>query len=656
MAVDPWRPTTGPRAAWLASSVVLEDRQIGICRNPDGTIEMRVGDGTHLFFDLPNPGGGAINDESPAATSTYSSEKITNLVDASVIGLINDTTPATDATYSSAKVDSLVVQQVGDIVDDTEPLESRAYSSVKVEQLFSEVPYDAIVPDLISDSGSATRGSIESYLGAPAAGILETPYGVEDGDFARDRFGGTRITRIGSQSLESWTNQAYHNEAFGRRALRALTKGNWNTAIGGDALYSLDGAGASDPKAATRNISVGWNSSRFNKIGFENVAIGRNAMQCHTDPYAMVFIGAGAGSRQATYGFASNIENYMPSTGKHDVVAVGMNAASWADANYLTAIGSEALKWNKLGQSNSAVGYQALTSLESHLAFNGKPQDLVTLNGTYAGSGTSVVCTLAGHGVLSGDMVSILFSGASEQTYLTVTSATTNTFTCDLRGANIGTATGTFTVSIIVRMSQTTVGASINTYNTAIGALAGNNLKTAVRTTAVGANALRYMYDGTTLATTLSNATGLGERAYVSGDYQVQVGSNVVDVYTATAIQNRSDARDKTDIRDTELGLDFIKALRPVDYRWDYRTDYVDYDDDGNPVQVEKDGSRKRTRFHHGLIAQEVAETAFDFGGLQDHSINGGGDVMSLGYTELIAPLIKSVQELSARIEAVEAA
>ena len=69
-------------------------------------------------------------------------------------------------------------------------------------------------------------------------------------------------------------------------------------------------------------------------------------------------------------------------------------------------------------------------------------------------------------------------------------------------------------------------------------------------------------------------------------------------------------------------------------------------------VAATKDGSRARTRFHHGLIAQEVKTAAdaqgVDFAGYQDHSIAGGTDVLSVGYSELIAPLIKAVQELSA--------
>jgi len=71
------------------------------------------------------------------------------------------------------------------------------------------------------------------------------------------------------------------------------------------------------------------------------------------------------------------------------------------------------------------------------------------------------------------------------------------------------------------------------------------------------------------------------------------------------------------------------------------------------------DGTHKRTRFHHGLIAQEVKsvieKTGVDFGGFQDHTIKGGDAVMTIGYTELIGPLIKAIQELSVKVAELEA-
>jgi hypothetical protein len=44
-----------------------------------------------------------------------------------------------------------------------------------------------------------------------------------------------------------------------------------------------------------------------------------------------------------------------------------------------------------------------------------------------------------------------------------------------------------------------------------------------------------------------------------------------------------------------------------------------------------------------------------DFGGYQDHKINGGEDVLSIGYDEMIAPLVKAIQELKAEFDAYKA-
>jgi trimeric autotransporter adhesin len=177
-----------------------------------------------------------------------------------------------------------------------------------------------------------------------------------------------------------------------------------------------------------------------------------------------------------------------------------------------------------------------------------------------------------------------------------------------------------------------------------------------------------------------ANATGLGANSEVTGSNQVQLGGPGTTAFAFGAVQNRSDLRDKADVRDTVLGLDFIAALRPVDFRWDYREDYrppmpeapaagasdserEDYEtalrqwaEASALGKLATDGSRKRSRYHHGLIAQEVAEviaeTGIDFGGYQDHALAGGDDVRSLGYDEFIAPLIKAVQELAARNDA----
>ncbi|MBF0438298.1 MAG: tail fiber domain-containing protein [Magnetococcales bacterium] len=155
--------------------------------------------------------------------------------------------------------------------------------------------------------------------------------------------------------------------------------------------------------------------------------------------------------------------------------------------------------------------------------------------------------------------------------------------------------------------------------------------------------------------TTYDNCTGLGREAAVTGSNQVQLGNSSTTTYSYGTVQDRaSDARDKAEIRDTILGLSFIIALRPVDFKWNYREDYTEKLKDGTTI-THPEGSKIRKRFHHGIIAQEVKEVmdtmGVDFGGYQDHKINGGEDRLTFGYSELIAPMIKAIQELNEKVE-----
>ena len=114
-----------------------------------------------------------------------------------------------------------------------------------------------------------------------------------------------------------------------------------------------------------------------------------------------------------------------------------------------------------------------------------------------------------------------------------------------------------------------------------------------------------------------------------------------------------SDARDKTDVNDFTKGLDWIKALRPVTYKWDRRTWYgTDEEPYGTP-----DGSKKRDRLHLGFIAQEAlaVEQANGYGHNNDDSLilNLTDDGMSYGmkYERLVPVLVNAIKELSAEVE-----
>jgi len=229
--------------------------------------------------------------------------------------------------------------------------------------------------------------------------------------------------------------------------------------------------------------------------------------------------------------------------------------------------------------------------------------------------------------------------------------------------------------------------------NTTIGDFAGRYLTGGSYNTYAGYNAAALAYTGSYNTfighyagignDNRTNCTGLGYYANTTGNNQVQLGDSTTTTYAYGAVQNRSDIRDKADVRDTTLGLDFIMALRPVDFKWDLRESYktpppaapspeaTEEEKENHALQLQEwkqandisnithDGTHKRARYHHGLIAQEVKQTldakGIDFGGYQDHSIKGGKDVQSIGYNELVAPLIKAIQELKQEFDAYKA-
>lgn len=209
-------------------------------------------------------------------------------------------------------------------------------------------------------------------------------------------------------------------------------------------------------------------------------------------------------------------------------------------------------------------------------------------------------------------------------------------------------------------------------YNTASGHSALSNLNDPSKgnNTANGALAMTSMQD-LSPCTSVQNSSAFGYQARVSGDNQVQLGNSATTTYVFGTVQNRSDARDKAELRPTTLGDDFIDGLVAEEGFWDMRDDYfeeyqvqIGIDEDAQPVfetryrAIEKDGSKKRNRRHQWIVAQKLKslceELGVDFGGLQDHSINGGCDVLTVGYDEFIPPLIAYVQRRKVELRALE--
>ena len=110
-------------------------------------------------------------------------------------------------------------------------------------------------------------------------------------------------------------------------------------------------------------------------------------------------------------------------------------------------------------------------------------------------------------------------------------------------------------------------------------------------------------------------------------------------VYAANGTIQTSDAREKKNIQESDLGLNFINKLRPVSYNWKSGPD---------------------NDLHYGLIAQETEKAVLELH-KQDPSKNTPiidhdqkTDRYGLKYAELISPIIKAIQELNDRLVGVE--
>jgi hypothetical protein len=119
-------------------------------------------------------------------------------------------------------------------------------------------------------------------------------------------------------------------------------------------------------------------------------------------------------------------------------------------------------------------------------------------------------------------------------------------------------------------------------------------------------------------------------------------------------VVSTSDEREKTEIENTDLGLDFVKNLRPVSYKWKVGENIVERtfekDKNGNDNEIQTITPRTGKRKHYGLIAQEVKEVLGDndFGGYIHDTET---DHMGLRYDQFIPILIKAVQEQQEIIE-----
>ncbi len=284
-----------------------------------------------------------------------------------------------------------------------------------------------------------------------------------------------------------------------------------------------------------------------------------------------------------------------------------------------TAVGKDALCTLTTGAGNTAVGRSALCSL------------LTSSNATAVGYRTA-------RDVVAGPIVAIGVDA--------LRTATTGLRTVAVGFGAGGAVSGCDNVAVGYRAMFSASTANGNTgvgrcvfdslttgdYNTAVGANSGGNVTTACYTIAIGNSS----------ATTNTS----GHTAFSDGT------TNYNGV--SCAWTNVSDARDKINVEDLDerLGLEFIRKLEVYSFNFDFRDRYVKKC--GYDYGV-KDGTLQNEKKSYGFSAQQMKgvldELQVEFDAL---GYNQEEDSYRITYAELIAPLVKAVQQTKQRIENLE--
>lgn len=347
---------------------------------------------------------------------------------------------------------------------------------------------------------------------------------------------------------------------------------------------------------ASNNVFLGYKSGFSNTLGNSNVLIGYKSGFGNTIGYSNIFIGDSAG--------------FTNTSGNHNVFIGNQSGSKNTIGNYNVASGYRSLFSNTEGNANVAFGENALYS------------NTIGLYNTASGLNSLYSNTTGSSNTANGLMA--LYSNST---------------------ANGNTAAG----------YQALYSNTTGNGNTAVGTLALWQTTNSNLNTALG-------YNSFITATNLVNSTALGANAQVITDNTVRIGDgNVLSINGAVGFSILSDGRFKTIAKADVKGLDFITRLNPVIYTFNTQQ-YDEFllkdvpEKTRNEIISKKDYSESQAIKRTGFVAQDVEQAAiqagFEFNGV--HSPVNENDNYSIDYSLLTVPLVKAVQELNAKNEALQ--
>ena len=537
--------------------------------------------------------------------------------------------------------------------------------------------------------GTASAGSIVGAvcLGAYAGGLGASNASVHIGYYAGYRSvapGGVFIGESAGRNLTVVGNVG--NVCIGYQALQG-TSGtsiacNQNTVVGYQA-----GSGASYNAAG--NTLLGYQAGRVLSTGAGNTFIGQSVGGAATTAASTVLIGKSAGA--AATGLSSSIaigadacptlqtgsSNLMLGYGTCDGmtsgsvnIAIGSSSGPTVNRSNTTSIGMYAGR--AVGNFSVSIGERAAQNYGSGVDAISIGQNAANSSGTVTGANNISIGkeSHSGIGTTSHNNIAVgfraRFNGSLgfynialgyQAGYNEAASGASGTV---LLGYNAGYRNqGNYNIAIGYQsMAQYTTPAltgvdnvcigrisgavlSSGTHNVFLGMGAGHNSETCIESIAIGrastpgvgnSNAIAI---GKSVTLTAANCGQISpsapSAAPPTGEFWFGDGSTQQYTARAQAFTAFSDINIKTNIEPLVLGLDFVNSLHPRLY------------------DLKKPSSVSSARKHMGFIAQELKEdvTGKLDGSLVSDDVEGNWGV---DYSQLVAPLVKAVQELSSQV------
>ena len=409
-------------------------------------------------------------------------------------------------------------------------------------------------------------------------------------------------TTAGSGAGSSFSGtDAEENTLFGKDCGENITTGDNNTAVGRAALHD--------------------NTTKSNCT-----AIGHNSLnKCLQNNSTAVGSSAGAALTTGTYFTAVGAYAADAATDGSGITAVGYGALGAAVSSYsCVAMGHESLRYNTSGNNLTAIGNKALenvTTSSNHTAVGNNAGRYVT-----TASNVTAIGHQAGYTKSTGDSLTAVGNSA-----LHLATGNNNVAVGNNAGYQLSTGTNNTIMGHYAQMLNNISN------NTMIGSTAGYNTS-GDGNTGLGSGALNGCSG--------SNNTALGRDANPSSSSasnEVTLGNSSITSLRCqdTSISSLSDRRDKTDIIDLPVGLDFINKVRAVKFKWQTR--------EGVPS---KDGT-----IRGGFIAQELQDVMTDFDAYWLNLVHDTNpEKLEAKQGKLIPVMVKAIQELSAKVAVLEGA